>query len=164
MPILTLLEVKAFPGITGTDAHLQLYIDAVEPVIEEQVGPVVPRVITLTVTSRRTLILAGRVVTLSVARNGTVVTDYTLNAAAGLLSGVWPGDVVTYTVGFDPIPAAIRLAALYAVQHAAESASGSVPQSGQFGGDEVFTTSRGFFLPNRSKELLEPYRQGPVIA
>jgi hypothetical protein len=167
VPILTVLEVRAEVSTTASDAVVQRWIDAVTDLVEGYVGPVVPRTVTQTVTGYGTVLLEGRVVSVtSVLLNGTAVTDYTLNARAGLLYpafGSLHGAVVTYTVGFDPIPAAIKQAAMYAVQHAAESVAGAVPMSGQFGGDEVFTLSRGFFLPNRAKELLERYRT-PAIA
>lgn len=163
--IITVTEAQAHPGITGSIASLQLYIDAVTELIEDYCGPVVPRTVIQHVTSNGVVILEGRVLSLASVQRGTMaVTGYTLNAGAGLLTGYLAGTVVTYVVGFNPIPKAIRLAALYAVQHASESASGAVPVSGQSGGDEVFTLSRGFFLPNRAKELLERYRTGAVAA
>lgn len=88
----------------------------------------------------------------SVTRHGEPV-PVTVNRAAGLVYGVGYGPVtITYSVevGED-----VKRAVLYAVQHAYESQQGAVPVPFNSGGDETFTTSRGFFLPNRSKELLE---------
>lgn len=160
--IITVTDVKLHDG----DAALQVYIDAATELIESMVGPVVPRTVVQTITSNGTVLLEGRVLSVqSVVRYGVTLpaADYTLNASAGLLTGHLAGAVVTYTVGFDPIPAAIRTAAIYMAQHAAESDAGAVV-NGQGGGDEVFTLSRGFFVPNRAKELLAPYLHAPVLA
>lgn len=167
--ILTLSEAKAHVGETGTsrDAEIQRYVDAATELIEDYVGPVRQRQVTQTVTGYGTVLLKGRVVSLdSVTLNGTAVTGYTVNLAAGLLhpspsyAGLY-GAVVTYTVGFAVIPESIRLAAFYTVRHAYESADGAVVNGG---GDEVFTIGRGFALPNRAKEYLAPFRRGPAIA
>jgi hypothetical protein len=167
MPIVTLAEAKAEVGETGAgrDVKIQRWIDAATDQVEGIVGPVVPRVVTQTVISRGTTLLEGRVVSVtSVLLNGSPVTGYAVNAAAGLLTGAPIGSVITYTVGFDPIPAAIRQAVLYAVQHAYESDRGAVPVPYGAGTDETFTVSRGFFLPNRSRELLDRYRLAPAVA
>ncbi len=166
MPIITLAEAKAEVGENGTarDAKIQRCIASATPLVEEHVGPVEPRAVTQTVTSPGTTILEGRVVSVtSVLLGGLPVTGFTVNTRAGLLTGAPIGSVITYTVGFSPIPDAIRQAVFYAVQHAYESEQGAVPVT--YGAtDETFTISRGFFLPNRAKELLEPFRQGATVA
>jgi hypothetical protein len=166
MAIVTLAEAKAEIGENGTarDTKIQRWIDSATPLVESIVGPVVPRAVTQAVTHRGTVLLEGRVVSVtSVTLDGAPVTGYTLNAAAGLMTGAPVGSVILYTVGFSPIPEAIRQAVMYAVQHTYESDRGAVPVPYAAGTDETFTVSRGFFLPNRARELLEPYRLGGTV-
>jgi hypothetical protein len=116
MPIVTLAEAKTYLGIraedTTADADITRLIEAVTPVIEAYVGPVLPRQVS-TEGKNGTTILEGRVLNIiSVDRGGTLLTDYRLNAEAGLLYGSLHGAVVTYRVGMEPIPAAVQQAAL----------------------------------------------------
>lgn len=166
MALTTLVEVRGFVplAVSISDPHLQLLIDSATPPIEHHVGPVESRAVTRTVTKSGKVILDGRVISASVTRNGVAFNGFTLNAAAGLIDGLAAGDVVTYTVGFAVIPPAIRLAALYIVQHAVESMAGSTPTPYGGGADESFVTSRGFFIPNRAKELLAPWALGERVA
>lgn len=162
--ILTLAEVRAETNNAGTDTQVQRYIDAATALVEDYCGPVVPRTVTQTVTGHGVTILEGRVVSVdSVLLDGVAVTGYTVNLPAGLLYDAPRGAVVTYTVGFDVIPDAIKQAALLTVQHAIESQAGAVPTT--YGAtDETFVIARGFALPNAAKEYLAPYRRGPAIA
>jgi hypothetical protein len=165
--IITLLEARSELGeSTATEAQVQRWIDAATDLIEDHAGPFVAREVTQTVRTSGTVLLEGRVLAVtSVLLNGQPVTDYTLNAAAGLLypSGSLYGATVTYTVGLDPIPEAVREAAFLTVQHAADTQAGAVPVP--YGGtDQTFVLGSGFFLPNRAKELLAPWARGPMVA
>lgn len=166
MSVVSLAEAQSFTG--STDSLLQMFLDAAEDLVTDYVGsPLAPTSVTERADGRGTTVL--RFTRVSGAATvtddaGTVLTGYEVTES-GLLTGYGYGRVtVTYTAGFAALPAAVRLAVLYAVQHAVESQRGAVPVSFQAGADESFVTSRGFFLPNRSKELLEPYRSAPGVA
>jgi hypothetical protein len=171
MPLpLAVEDVRGFVGAEITDdALLTRLQSAAVDVIEEWIGG---RVMPVTVTEqhdrRGTLILHNaHVASLTSVTDaaGTLLSGYTLDGSLLRSDYGYSGPViVTYVAGFDPVPAAIELAILYTVQHAWESQRGSIPVPFQSGADETFTMSRGFFMPNRAKELLAPYRAGPAIA
>lgn len=166
MSVVSLADAQAFTG--STEPLLQMFLDAAEDLVVDYVGsPLAPTAVTERHAVRGTAILrfsrASGAATVK-DDSGATLTGFSLTAA-GLLTGFSSGPVnVTYTAGFNPMPAAVRLAVLYATQHAVESHRGAVPVAFQSGADETFVTSRGFFLPNRSKELLEPYRSGTTVA
>jgi hypothetical protein len=168
--LVTLPEARAELGeSTATDVQVQRWIDAATDLIEDHAGPFIARTVTQTVANYGTVLLEGRVLSVtSVLLNGLPITDYTLNTRAGLLLPTWPsslyGAVVTYTVGLDPIPAAVREAAFLTVKHSAETEAGAIPVPYGGGTDQTFVLGSGFFLPNRAKELLAPWARGPRIA
>jgi hypothetical protein len=170
-PIL-LADVKAFlPETSSTeDDLLQFLLDAAERLVARWIGsPVTP-----TVQTERHL--AGNVIVLRQSRvvgpvvvtdtvTGAVITDYYLEPSAILsrYGNAYGHVTVNYLAGFDPLPADVRLAILYTVQHSWESQRGSTPTG--FGGvDESFVNTRGFALPNRAKEYLAAYRRGQRVA
>lgn len=67
--------------------------------------------------------------------------------------------VVTYTAGFAAVPANVRLAALFQAAHLYQSSQlGGRPSWAGAGnqGDDGYSTSSGYAIPNRVRELLEP--------
>lgn len=127
MSILTLAEAKRFLKITdadtgGRDVELQAMLDGITSVVEREVGPVSPAQVTVNVRSNgRTAVLptsnvltvdkvVDRVNGSSLALTGLVVDGSVLRNPSGSLTGA--GDLaVTVTVGMNPIPANIKLAA-----------------------------------------------------
>jgi hypothetical protein len=160
--LLTLDEAKAAVGETGTgnDAVLQALIVTVSEHLQERYGDLLPGTYTRTVAvSAGTALVPRFVDTVLLTETGEAVDH---NRAAGLVTGLGYVSSVrlTYTV---PLLATVKQAAAYVLQHAWESQQGAVPVPYQSGADETFTTSRGFFVPNRAKELLEPLR-GTALA
>jgi hypothetical protein len=92
----------------------------------------------------------------SVGSGNVTLTGWEFDADSGLLHGVrsYGQAVVTYTV---PALPDVREAVLLVIQHAWETRTGANPVPFQSGIDETYTASRGFFVPNRAKELLAPY-------
>ena len=184
LPNLTDFEAHLTGG--GDDVEKDDILDAAIGIVENIVGPL--QVATVTETHRRicsdVLILRQMpVVALSsissrygATRTALTLGDYELDAETGMVrigSGLhFYGDFeVTYSVGRDEIPVAIREAILIVAQHLYQTQRvpganfGRVPG---FGGSEAdapsATPGLGFALPNRAKELLEPYALGPVVA
>lgn len=109
----------------------------------------------------------------------TTFTDYgyVLDAAAGILHrtnggapSMWNGRVkVVYTAGSATVPADIRQAALVLVDHLWETQRGGQGPALPTGLDLTDETSApdvsaGYTLPNRVRELLEPYERTPQVA
>jgi ABC-type dipeptide/oligopeptide/nickel transport system ATPase component len=160
--LLTLDEAKAAVGETGTanDATLQALILTVSEHLEERYGDLLPGTYATTVPVSGGVALVPRYVdNVLLTETGEPVEH---NRAAGLVTGLGHDFTVrlTYTV---PLRATVKQAAAYVLQHAWESQQGAVPVPYQSGSDETFTISRGFFVPNRAKELLESLR-GSVVA
>jgi hypothetical protein len=102
------------------------------------------------------------------------LADYELDTAAGALrmqtGGLFFGDIsVTYSVGRETVPAAIRLAVLIIAAHLWETQRMPMQDSGPagFGGmdgiPDAGSAGRGFAIPNRAQELLQSY-MSPSIA
>lgn len=92
-----------------------------------------------------------------VSSSGVLRRPYLTYAPAGPIT-------VTYVAGFADLPPDIREAVIYTVKHAYDSERGSTPVPFQSGADDTFVTASGFYLPNRVKELLAPYRAVGGIA
>ncbi len=169
--VLPVADVRAFVGASvSDDALLGRLQNAAVDVMQEWIGGLI---VPATVTEKHTLsagpiiLRNAHVVSLTSVTNadGTALTGYELIGSLLRSAFIYSGTVtVTYVAGFNPMPAAIELAMLYTVQHAYESQRGAVPVPFQSGADETFTVSRGFYMPNRAKELLAPYRRGMRVA
>lgn len=166
--LVSIESVKAHLNITGTrdDLELGLYVDSVTPLIEEYVGPVLVRTVTETVHGN-VLREAPVLSLLSVTYGGTVYGGTPdLNAASGVLYNVPIGATVTYTVGRETVPAAIRLAALVTVARLWETQRGSQPLPVLGGGEDQpsYVPQGGPDLPYRAQMLLAPFRRGMTVA
>ena len=177
--IVTVDEVKKQlnidPADTSQDEELAVYVSAVTEVVEDIVGPVVPREVTESHDGISGIVILNRPPVISittVAEGGTTLTadDFTASLEAGILyrrNGLWAGGrgavTVTYQAGRTTTPPAIRLAAKELAQ---------VNFRPQLGGDySPFDTDSpdegipgevrlGFFVPRRVRELLKPHEQG----
>ncbi|MDW3849659.1 phage gp6-like head-tail connector protein [Micromonospora sp. BRA006-A] len=165
-------QLNIDPADTSQDEELSGYIDAVTEVVEDIVGPVLPRTVTETHTGGAGTLILRRPPVISVTavvENGTTLADgaWQVDPETGILtrSGArWAGTVaVTYRAGRTVTPPSIRLAAKELAQ---------VNFRPQLGGDySPFDTDSaeegvpgevrlGFFVPRRVRELLKPYEQG----
>lgn len=157
-------QLNIDPDDHSDDAELGLYLEAVTPLVEERIGPVLPR--TVTETLRGSLLRQAPVLAVQAVQRGSVaVTAYTLEAGVGRLRGAHlDGATVTYTVGRDPIPAAIKLAALIIVAHLWETQRGSQPLPLAGGlDDDPLPANGGFAIPRRALQLLAPYARGARV-
>lgn len=160
----TLLDVKRHLNMTSTthDDELQLMVDAATDVVVGLIG----QDFTASVVSERvvarggTVILSRRPIVGDVVLNGGAVTGFSLNRSAGLLIDVpyvYGPLVATYTVGDGLVPAAVSLATMVIASHLWESQRGTSPTALQAADTNEFVPGLGFTVPNRAKELLEPY-------
>lgn len=115
--LVELEQVKTYLGLQGEaqyDDELRLLIGAATPLIEELVGPVLPRTVTETVRGR-VLRQSPVLSVLAVERGGLALTptEYVLDAPAGLLNGTaLVGSTITYVAGLETVPADVQRAAL----------------------------------------------------
>ncbi|RPK69023.1 hypothetical protein EES44_07790 [Streptomyces sp. ADI96-15] len=183
MALVTLAEAKRQLNLGSTDRHdveLELYIEALTPVIEGYVGAVEPRQVTQEVTACRGALTLATIPVVSVDTvtpysGGTDLDPAALSVnVAGVVRrrdgvpippGPW---TVTYTVGRgDPVPPTIRLAALMLLQHLwrTQTATRGPVLSG---GDDFSVTESvpgfGYAVPNRVLQLLEPFKLPPGVA
>lgn len=184
--LLTLADAKAQLNLTSNtdDDELQVYVDAVTPVIEEYIGPVEPREVTERLDAeggRRVLVLRTTPV-LSLTSVEPLLTGgvsypvdgLDLNPDTGEVrrkdGGVFRGLLLfTVQAGREgDVPTTVNLAARMLVQHLwrtqRPSRSGGLP-----GGGEDYSVTQpvvgfGYAVPNRVLELLAPYRLPPGVA
>lgn len=173
-----LLHLNMTTASSSDQIELATHLEAAVGIVEGEVGPMVPRAVTERVYSPTgTLVLrTGNVLELSAVEsvgNGIVapigaavpVDLATIDADGGLLYGTVPGSYrVTYTAGYDPVPAALRLAVLIVAAHLwdTQRGRGARPRTvaiGQGGGDQQVSVPMGFLVPNRALELMAPYRR-----
>jgi len=160
---------------TSQDGELEGYIGAAVEVVEDIVGPVVPREVTETHDGGRDVLILRRPPVLSITsvvegESAIAADGYVASLDAGILyrsTGRWLGGrgavTVVYQAGRETVPAAVRQAAKELVM---------VNFRPQLGGDySPFDTDDpeegipgevrlGFFVPNRIRDLLKPYTQG----
>ena len=184
MSLPTVTDLKAHLNLTTSthDDELVDILDAAIEVVEGIVGPIgSPAVVTETHygVSSGVLVLRQMPVAALVSvssRWGATTTaltlaDYELDPATGLVrvasGGGFSGTyVVSYTTGLAALPAAIRLAVLELARHlwGSQRGGGSVRPAFPGEGDpDLASPSAGYLIPNRVRELLEPYMR-PVIA
>ena len=170
--IISLDDAKEALNMITTDQKqlddLRLYICAATPVIEDIVGPVVPRTVVQKIDGGADRIVLWDVPTAitSVTENGTTITDYYLDSQSGILYGGTStvgrrfaqgrgGMVVTYTVGMPVIPQNVRLATRELVRHwwqfgkQAKRSPDMIPEA---------VTPLGFAVPRRVMELAQSSR------
>lgn len=169
------------------NTELQRFIDAADPVIEDIVGPVTSASVTEWHNGGRPYIVLRQNPVLSVgtvteytgatANVLTVATDpsafgswtYTFDpdgilyrvtsAGSGFFAAGATNIQVQYTVGRNPVPPNIKLAALELIRHLYQSTQqGGRPQFGGASEDMPWAPA-GFAVPTRVIELLAPYRR-----
>lgn len=153
MSVLDLETFKAHVGLSGSeqDAAAQRILDAAEASIANIIdSPLKEGAHTYTAPS------GGRVVLPHV--NVTAVTSpagVTVDAATGIAAGSFSaGDVLTYTAGFDALPADLELAVLELARHMWASTI-------RKGGNRAVESSAalgGYLLPAAVESLLAPHR------
>jgi len=151
--VLDLETFKAHVGLSGSeqDAAAQRILDAAEASIANIIdSPLKEGAHTYTAPS------GGRVVLPHV--NVTAVTSpagVTVDAATGIAAGSFSaGDVLTYTAGFDALPADLELAVLELARHMWASTI-------RKGGNRAVESSAalgGYLLPAAVESLLAPHR------
>lgn len=169
----TLADVKRHLGKTATvdDDELQDMLDAATERVQSLIGTSFDAV---AVTERvavhgGTVVLSRRPAAGSVTLNGGGITGFTVNAAAGLLYDVYPGGAypvtATYTAAASTVPASVQLATAIIAAHLWETQRGPAgPVGGPLqepGSDQPFGNGAGFAIPNRAKELLDPFVREP---
>lgn len=182
MALLTLEEAKQQLDIESSahDAELQVYVDALESVIEGYIGVITERTVTEQIEGWGPTLAVLHPPVLSVTSlvglvaGGTGYTADTLhvNGPAGIIrradGGVFSGGpfTVTYTAGRAEVPATVKLAAAILLQHLWRTQYGSA--RGQGSSDDFAVTEPipgfGYAVPNRVLQLLEPFKQPPGVA
>ena len=166
----TLAQVKAQLDITSArnDGELGQMLAAATEVVESLVGSFDAVTVTERVTVHGGTVLLSRVPTGPVTLEaGTMqIVGFTTNSAAGLLQDVpnlygYGPLVATYPAGGGAVPAAVTVATAIIVGHLWETQRGSSPGSLSLQEQTVYSDTafptRGFAIPNRAKELLEPF-------
>jgi hypothetical protein len=190
VPLPTLTDLKAETNIptTADDDELQIKLDQAVRVVEGIVGPIEAQTVTEThydlwwsreILLRRSPATALVSVTERTSLSSTFVTvassDYELNTAAGKLrtrnSRRLSGDVtVTYSAGRVDVPADIAGAIVIIAAHLWETqrmpgqSLDSAPAG--FGGadgiPDIGSMGRGYAIPSRAQELLQPYMRQSI--
>jgi hypothetical protein len=169
----SLSAVKAHLNMTSTanDDELGLMLEAANDVVRSLVGSFGVDDVTETVAVHGgTAILSHRPVVGDVQLDGAV-TGYLVNRAAGLLHDLPPSlrsMTVAYTAGREGVPAAVTLATAIITGHLWETQRGTSPSALALQRPDMdvpFAGGIGYAIPNRAKELLEPFiRHGAQIA
>lgn len=163
--IVSIHDVRTITGLTDAtkDREQVELISAAVPVIEDWVGPILPRTVTETpvesVLSQRPVLAVT-----SVTKGGSAVTTpYTLNGPAGLVTGLPTGTVVTYTAGYRPIPSNIRRAVLRWVAWSWRRDHGG-SETYLPAGDDATPIAPGVGgIEREIWHILGPYRRGPHV-
>lgn len=162
--ILSLTDARKALNMTKTvnDAELRDYIDAVTRLIEDRIGPVIPRSFTETVYGSDSLWLSNRPVTAITSITGVLsgawviaTSNMYLDGTTGviqLINRMCFNDeyTVVYTAGRGLTPA-IMQAARVTLQHLWANQRGNAPTRDA----DAYTTP--FSLPNAAREYLDPY-------
>lgn len=159
---------------TVNDSELRLFIAAATAVVEDIVGPVIPRVVTEQHTGASIMLNEYPVISVtsiapySAALGGTsYVTAELLVSQLGLVELASGSSfsastrTVVYVAGRAIIPPAISLAARIIVQHLWDTQRGgsNLPLA-----DDGMVVGAGWAVPRRAIELLEPFRKSPGVA
>ena len=179
---ISLDEVKAQANITSgtSDDELELIRGAAQDAVEGIVGPVRWTTITQNVARQplsqrewdygyggvRVALNTTPVVSVTSLQSSGVDVTYTADLTTGILSDIYTVAplTVTYVAGRTVVPDAIRYAALIIAEHLWETQRGASPSPLQedFGSEPAF--GRGFGIPNRAVDLLQPYALLPGFA
>ncbi|AGL19503.1 phage gp6-like head-tail connector protein [Actinoplanes sp. N902-109] len=175
--IVGLADVKQHANITTTanDRELLDFIGTAEAMVEDLVGPVVPR----TITGERLEVRPGDKIAwlnqapvlsiVSITRNGVTLDPgrYRLWPDTGQLDfdSPWPWSwlpdaAASYEAGRRPIPDGIRWAAKELVTHLWQSTQS---QRGGRGRGDVEPAAAPFGMPNRVADALEPWLLAPGV-
>lgn len=170
----SLAEVKRHLNIDDTDPanddELDMLRSAAQEHVENLIGPVLHRTVTEQVRASGGFVTLGTVPVLSVtslAATDGPITGYTPDVGAALLSNVRTSvnATVTYRVGRDSCPDAVRLATLIVAAHMWRTQLGNSPsalpdeEAGQ-----GFDPSSADEVPSRARALLRPYLKPSGIA
>ena len=187
--IMSLAEAKAHlnkdPSVTTDDDELRGFIDAAQVVIENVVGPIVPKVYTerydgwvqylvlrhrpvISITSAVEIYAGVSQAVVPEAGGGTGF-DYLLRADRGVLyrrSGlfpyIWQGEVVvTYTAGKTPIPANVSLAAKEELAHLWRNSQLARGGARAAAGSDDVLSSLAYSVPRRVLDLLANAKKAP---
>ena len=180
----TLAEFRAHLNVptgadTDNDAERTRILNAAIKLVERHVGPLDSQTVTdeehyvggydtalwlhngsspvTAVTSATTRTYAGDSGTEYVTADLTVSKNGRLRINEGT---AWYGDVtVTYTAGYDTVPADLHLAVLIVAAHLWQTQRGGTSRGRTFDSspDEVGLVGSGFALPNAAVELMRPY-------
>jgi hypothetical protein len=158
----SLSDVKAHLNITSTDNddELQLMLDAASETVRSLVGSITDDVAEVLPVHNGTIILSRRNVTDVLLHPDEPVSGFTVNHEAGLVYGVpLIGRVsVTYSVGDGARPASLTLATLIIAAHLWETQRGAAPSGPLAADDDTgIVPGLGYAIPNRARELLEPF-------
>jgi hypothetical protein len=171
---------------SADDAELQVMLDAATEVVASYVGDYVSGAVSERVVARGGQVLLSRRpvvgdVTLttvpgwgsltgwdSITSAGGQVTGHTVDAASGVVYDVAACGplTATYTVGASTVPAAVTLATVIIAGHLYETQRGVAPTplAPDQGDEFALTPGLGFAIPNRAKELIEPYVRRSQVA
>jgi hypothetical protein len=180
----TLVDLKTYLNITETadDGELTDMLDAAVNVVENIVGPLSGTPVTEThygvagpfLVLRR--VPAASLTAVSVRLYTGMdpvaqdVTAYSVDTDTGVVRLVngYPlrGDVtVTYSAGYDTVPAAVSLATLIVAAQLWETQRGAMPLPANATDDQTsFGVGFAPAIPDRAKTLLEPFARGPMVA
>lgn len=185
-PPVTEAEVRAELNIPSgstavTSTELNAKLAAATELVEKRVGPMVSRTVTSTVALSDDGLLVLPVWPVLSVETVTRVSDATavnltlvdvdikggrinLSAWGSAMASTYyprrgPLYTVAYTVGRSPVPDDLKQATLAVAGHLWETQRGQGTRPGMVGqGAEQERTPRGFALPNRALEGMEPYR------
>ncbi len=176
-------------GSSVDDDQLWDFIAAATEIVEDLCGPMVRRQIVgeyvdligrtvwneLTTAGTRQIVLRNRPIisidSISSAISSGVTYDpsvFSIESDTGIVRRLDNGTVfgplrVTYTVGRTYVPRAVDLATRFIVQHLWETTRGKMGPPGVGGQEAAPTTGRGYALPNRALELLQPFLTVPAV-
>jgi hypothetical protein len=179
-PAITLDDAKRHLNITTAvdDDELTDFIDRAVTRLTHEVGPLSPTEVTERHNGPGAIVLRQLPVlaVTSVDNAGTPVTEPDVDLETGIiyasgLSRRQRSVTVTYTAGFDPLPADLRHAALELLRHLWATQRGNTPGGARAGllGTEGAdpTTAAGmqsYSLPYRVLEMIRPYQRTGVVA
>ena len=172
----SLADVKAHLNKASNvdDSELTLHLDAAEDIVRGLVGSFQSTAVAEAVAVvGGTALLSGRPVgEVTVADyDGVAIEGFTISADAGLLKGL-PWDyrpiTVTYTTGTDSVPASVTLGTALIAAHLWETQRGNGPGAlalqDPTADPTAFAGVASYAIPNRAKELLEPYVRRSQVA
>lgn len=177
LDIITLQQAKLQLNITSAthDTEIEDYVSAATAMVEDAVGPVVPRDIIEVQHGGRLLVLhrppvIDLLTLVPVLIGGVSYTpaDLDVDADTGIVrrldGGGFVGPLrVTYEAGRDPVPGNMNLATRIIVGHLWVTQRGA-GNPGMRSEDELVPSGLGYAVPRRAMELLAPDRRAPVLA